>query len=250
VYEAGGVTELVRAWASPAAPTRVALPGDHFVVYRGAGAARQVAEVAIPFGGTRALEHADFRARPEGQVKGWFDDDTGAGSVRQHELGLAAGTRIDSNGGIGPAAALAYAYGLTGWGPVIGVTTSRRRAENIANWSERDELELAAGARYAQHFESLTVAGGVAATSTVVRQTLVSRGTDSAGLRLHDESFAVGYGVSAAGSLRLPLSSWLSSHLTLAGSLNMFREKYAEASEPGVSLDSSLVLSIGLSTSL
>lgn len=250
IYAVGSSTELVRAWGSPTLSTRVALPGDHFVVYRGTGASRHVAEVTIPFGGTAMVEPGDFRARPEGTVKGWFSDDGEGGRVRAHDVGVATGARIDSSGRIGPAAVVSYAYGLSGLAPALSLGASRLSLENEANWGERTQLQLSAGVRYAQFFESFSASVEVAAVANLVRQELVSRETDSSGARPIDHSSAVGYGVAAGAALSLPLLSWLNTDVGVSGSVTPFAQKKTGTEGQGFELDAGLMLTLGLSANL
>jgi caspase domain-containing protein len=250
IYAAGDATELVRAWSRPGASTRVALSGDHFIVYRGHGGSRAMAEVALPFGGTRALAPGDFRPRPEGQVKGaWFDEGSEGGSLRVHELGISVGGRATNESGLGPAATVSYAYGMSGWAPALGMSVSRLRDANRVNWSERNELQVSAGARYATFFDTFSTSLVGAVTLGMAHQRLISRATDSDGARRTDSSSALGYGLSIGAGLRLPLLGWLSSDIGLNASVLRFPEGSGEGAS-SLRSSGSLLLGVGLSTRL
>jgi len=251
IFPAGSSTELVRAWGSPTASTRVALPGDQFVVYRGAGAARHVAEVAMPFGGTRSLSPSDFKPRPAGRAKGWFDDDADGGALRPHRIGLAGGALVDSHGGRGPAAALSYAYGSSGWLPATSLSAARLRGENAENWTERDTLQLSLGPRYAKFFESFSGHIGIAATMNLTRQELTSRQPDWSGARPTDSSLGVGYGGQADIGLSLPLLSWLTTDVGISGFVTSFLEQPEGTGQAGqIAVEGTLMFSLGLSAGL
>ncbi|MEY4544622.1 MAG: hypothetical protein RL685_817 [Pseudomonadota bacterium] len=250
IYAAGRASELVRAWASHDAATRVALPGDHFIVHKGNGASREVAEVVIPFGGIRTLEAADFRPQPEGQVKGWFQDDGEGGSLPAHELGIAGGTRLSADRGLGPALTLGYAYGMSGWAPAISLSLSQLRTGNGVNWVEHTDAAVSLGLRHATFFDSFSAVLGAAATLSLAQQSLISEATDSGGQRRTNDTTAVGYGGSLNAGVRLPLLGWLSTDVGLRGTLLGFREKTANGAARTVTLDSSMLLELGFSAGL
>jgi hypothetical protein len=250
IYSAGRTAELVRAWASPDAATRVALPGDHFFVHKGTGASREIVEVVLPFGGTRTLAAADFQPQPEGQVKGWFQDDGAGGSLPAHEIGITGGTRLTTDRGLGPALTLAYAYGMSGWAPAISLSLSRLHTGNGVNWVEHSDAEVSLGLRHATFFDSFSAVLGAAATMSLAQQRLISEATDSGGQRRTNDTAAVGYGVSLNAGARLPLLGWLNTDVGIHGSLLGFREKTANDAVRAVTLHGSVLLELGFSAGL
>lgn len=262
VVETGSQAELVRAWSSTDGAVEIAVPGDQFVVYR--AAAREidggVAEVTLPFGGTRQLSDRDFQPLESEQGRGrGVGEDAGphlgsypGSSLYPHRVSAAVGPLLDLDGHVGEALTLRYVQGTSGWLPIGGVTLSRSEFLTSENEALRTGVRLVAGGQYRRVLPTFNAHAGVGLGVSVMNQRVTSRHGVGARGRLSKEWLAAGLGVQADAGVSLPLRAWLAADLGLVGWVSGFRQAEGDSDErvSPVALDASVLMTVGLSVGL
>lgn len=171
IFEKGSEAAFAEAWSQPADATLVTLPAGQFLVQQRASDGYRLAEVTLPFGGSRRLSTNDFGDPSEEELtlRG------GKHVVRKNRVMAAFGLMLDRAGNVGEGGTLRYSRRPSDWSWSLGISLSRQDFPVAETQVQTLSASLLAGVEHTVTWTRVETHFGIGIAGSVLGQELSSR---------------------------------------------------------------------------